>query len=342
DTATQGGPTAIPLQIEAVDSSSFADVAAWGSQDASQPLAVLLAQIARAPTTRGVPAIVDAVAWNALQLAPGARFYVSMQGVSQGVPIVAVAEVQHIPTVNDSLQTGGTNTYATPGGIIVDYTRFASLSRQLIGDPRAIAANYLWLRTSDDPAALQQVRQTLAASGPLQLSPLHDRRALLDQMQRDPYSVAINGILLLGVGVTLLLALVGALVASWLNARSRLTNFAVLRALGGAPRQIASVFAWEQGIIYAAAGGLGLLFGALLALTGVPGLVFTNPIAPGDTISDAEFYVIQRVLSPQVVWPGTLLVAAAAFLAICALALALMTRIVARPSIGQTLRLNED
>ncbi|HEY7358699.1 MAG TPA: FtsX-like permease family protein, partial [Ktedonobacterales bacterium] len=342
DTATQGGPTAIPLQIEAVDSNTFADVAAWGSQDASQPLAALLAQIERAPTTRGVPAIVDAVAWNALQLAPGARFYVSMQGVPQGVPIVAVAEVQHIPTVNDSLATSGTNSYATPGGIIVDYTRFASLSRQLIGDPHAISANYLWLRTSDDPAALQHIRQTLAASGPLQLSPLHDRRALLDQMQRDPYSVAINGILLLGVGLTLLLALVGALVASWLNARSRLTNFAVLRALGGAPRQIASVFAWEQGIIYAVAGGLGLIFGALLALTGVPGLVFTNPIAPGDTISDAEFYVIQRVLPPQVVWPGTLVAAAAAFLVICALALALMTRVVAKPSIGQTLRLNED
>ncbi|HEU5370635.1 MAG TPA: FtsX-like permease family protein, partial [Ktedonobacterales bacterium] len=220
--------------------------------------------------------------------------------------------------------------------------RFASLSRQLLSDPRAVAANYVWLRTRDDPAALQQIRQTLAASGPLQLSPLHDRRALLDQMQRDPYSVAINGILLLGVGVTLLLALVGALVASWLNARSRLTNFALLRALGGAPRQIASVFAWEQGIIYATAGGLGLLFGALLALTGVPGLVFTNPIAPGDTISDAEFYVMQRVLPPQVVWPGTLIAAAAAFLVICALALALMTRVVARPSIGQTLRLNED
>ncbi len=342
ETATQGGPTAIPLQIEAVDASTFADAAAWDSQDASQPLAALLAQIERAQTTQGVPAIVDAVAWNALQLAPGARFNISMQGVPQGVPIVAVAEVQHIPTVNDSLQTSGTHDYATPGGIIVDYNRFASLSRQLLSDPHAIAANYIWLRTGDDPAALKRIRQALTSGGPLQLSPLHDRRALLDQMQRDPYSVAINGILLLGVVITLLLALIGALVASWLNARSRLTNFAVLRALGGAPRQIASVFAWEQGIIYAVAGALGLLFGALLALTGVPGLVFTNPIAPGDTISDAEFYVMQRVLPPQVIWSGTLVIAAAAFLAICALALALMTRVVARPSISQTLRLNED
>jgi ABC-type antimicrobial peptide transport system permease subunit len=335
---------AIPLMVEAVDSHNFAQAAAWSNLDADQPLANLLAQINQPQATQGqmtVPAIVDAVAWNALHLAPGARFNIAVQGIPQGVPIIAVAEVQHIPGVNDSLATSGADTYVTPGGIIVDYQRFASLTQQLLNDPTAVAANHLWLRTSDAPAALAKVRQALT-EGTLHLLTLSDRRALIDLMQRDPLYVAMHGILLLGTITALLVALVGALVTSWLNARSRLTNFALLRALGSAPRQIASVFVWEQGIIYAVAGVLGLVFGGLLALTSVPGLVFANPIAPGNTISDAEFYVIQRVLPTQVIWPATLGLAVLVFCVICGLALALMMRVVSQPSISQTLRLNED
>ena len=344
-TAPVGGAGSVPLMLEAVDTHTFAQVATWGSQDASQPLAALLMQIDRSQAARGsnpaVPAIVDAVAWNALHLTPGARFSIDMQGLQGGVPLIASVEVQHIPTVNDSLATSGTDTYVTPGGIIVDYNAFAGVTRGLLHDPRAVAANYIWLRTSDDAAALKRLRLTFS-DGDLQLLALSDRRALIDQMQRDPFYVAINGILLLGTVTALLLALVGALVVSWLNARSRLTNFALLRALGSAPRQIASVFAWEQGIVYSVASILGLLFGALLVLTGVTGLVFTNPIAENSTISDGEFYVIQRVLPVQIVWPATLGFAVVAFLTIGGLALALMTRVVSRPSISQTLRLNED
>jgi ABC-type antimicrobial peptide transport system permease subunit len=343
-TTPAGNTRLLPLTLEAVDTHNFAQVATWGTQDATQPLSALLAQIEHAQIAQGVnavPALVDAVAWTALHLAPGAGFNISLPGVQTGVPLIAIAEVQHIPTVNDSLQTSGSAAYVTPGGIIVDYQRLAAVTTQLTRNPRIIAANYIWLHTSDDPTALKRVRLALT-EGDLQLLALNDRRALIDQMEHDPLSVAISGILLLGAITALLLALVGAVVASWLNARSRLTNFALLRALGSAPRQIASVFAWEQGMVYAIASLLGVLFGGLLVLTGVPGLVFANPIPPGSNISDAEFYVIQHVLPVQIVWPASLGIAVLAFCAICALVLGLMTRIVSRPSIGQTLRLNED
>ncbi len=345
ETVTAGSQTAIPLDLEGVDLRTFAQTAAWSSQDSSQPLAALLAQIERAEPAQGtpsaLPAIVDAVAWKALDLSPGTRFHIAVQGLPAGVPILAVAEAQHIPGVNDSLETSGTTNYTTPGGIIVDYSAFASLTRSLLRDPLAVPPNYLWLRSSDDPAALARVRQALSG-GALQLVSLTDRRALIALMQRDPFYVIIKGVLLLGVVITLLLALLAMLVASWLNARSRLTNFAVLRALGGAPGQIASVFAWEQGIVFGVSAALGVAFGALLAWTGVPNLVFTDPLAPGNLTSNAEFYVIQHVLPVQVVVPATLGLAAGAFLAISGLALALMTRLVSRPSISQTLRLNED
>jgi ABC-type antimicrobial peptide transport system permease subunit len=345
DTVSAGQATTIPIEIRAVDTSTFAQTATWTSEDASQPLASLLAQISSPDAFRqapnAVPAIVDAVAWKALQLSPGAQFNVAMQGLPNGVAFVAIAEVQHIPTVNDSLETSGTNQYTTPGGIIVDYERLAQVYGTLVGVPGALAANYLWLRTSSDQKTLAKVRAALGA-GQFQLENVLDRRALIDLMQQDPLYVAITGILLLGVSITLLLALVGALLVFWLSTSARLTNFAVLRALGGAPRQIASVLRWEQGLICGAALVLGSLFGALLVLSVVPGLVFTNPAPPGSVISDAEFAVMQHVLPVQIVLPPSLGGLLAVFIALCALVLLLMARAASAPRLSQTLRLNED
>ncbi len=345
DTVSAGGAMTVPMEIRAVDTRSFAQAATWTSDDARQPLASLLAQISSAGALRqarqAVPAIVDAVAWKALQLSPGAQFNVAMQGLPNGVAFVAIAEVQHIPTVNDSLETSGTNQYTTPGGIIVDYERLAQVYGTLVGDPSALAATYLWLRTSSDQTALSQVRAALSA-GQFQLDNVLDRRALIEMMQQDPLYVAINSILLLGVSITLLLALVGALLVSWLTTSARLTNFAVLRALGSVPRQIASVLRWEQGLVYGAASVLGITFGVLLVLSVVPGLVFTNPAPPGTVISEAEFSVIQHVLPVQIVLPPSLGAALAVLIALCTLALALMTRAAATLSLSQTLRLNED
>ncbi len=44
--------------------------------------------------------------------------------------------------------------------------------------------------------------------------------------------------------------MIGTLLSSWLNASNRLTNFAVLRALGMATRQVSAVLLWEQGFVY--------------------------------------------------------------------------------------------
>jgi ABC-type antimicrobial peptide transport system permease subunit len=184
------------------------------------------------------------------------------------------------------------------------------------------------------------VRATLSA-GPLQLSNLSDRRAMIEQMQQDPLYISLSGVLLLGTITTILLALVGSLLTSWLNARSRLTSFAVLRALGSTPRQIAGVLSWEQGIVYTVAIALGLIFGAALVLTLAPRLIFTTP-PTGSTIGSGEFYVIQHLLPIQIVVPSTLNIAFAILVIICTIALVMMARIVSKPSISMTLQLNED
>jgi hypothetical protein len=334
----------LPVEVLAVLPSSFAQTSLWTTQDSSEPLGAVLEQLDQAnypsdiPT---IPAVVDAVAWDRLHLAPGVPFFLDTQGLPDGIPFVAVAEVQHLPGVNDSLTTNGTGTYTTPGGVLADFGVYSLVYDAATHAPEPLRPNHVWLRTSDEPTALARVRTALE-SGPLRLETWQDRRALLEQMQQDPLYLALSGVLWLGTVTTLLPAVLGALLASWLTVRVRLTRFALLRALGSAPRQIASTLAWEQGIVFAVALLLGVGFGAVLVFTSVPGLLFANPGTPSNPISSDMLYVIQQVLPPPIVLSPTLLVGFAALVFICLLSIWMMARMVSRPSLTQTLRLNED
>ncbi|HEY7348072.1 MAG TPA: FtsX-like permease family protein [Ktedonobacterales bacterium] len=352
DGTVQESGQATSLQIRAVDTNTFAQTAIWTDQDSSQPLPTLLARIAVSEQGTGdtlvVPALVDAVAWNALQLTPGARFTLNITGSPVSMTFQAITEVQHIPTINDSLQTAGGQDYLTPGGILVDlhlYTQtFEQLSQR---DNQSDSAhlppsiNYIWLRTSDTTSALAAVREALTHS-PLSLEMVYDRRAMLAQMQRDPLFLALRGVLILGAGATLLLAFVVSLLFSSFYARRHLFSFAVLRALGSTPRQIASMLSWEQGIVYTVALALGAVCGVLLVVTVIPALVFTNPTMPGAAISSTEYYVIQHVLPVQIVLPLTLGLVMVVFAIIALLTVMLTTRMATKPSLIRTLRLNED
>jgi ABC-type antimicrobial peptide transport system permease subunit len=163
-------------------------------------------------------------------------------------------------------------------------------------------------------------------------------------LANEPLYLMLFGILLLGATTALLLALVGNLLASWLNARSRLANFAALRALGATPRQIAATLGWEQVIVYSAAMLLGVLFGWLLMVVVLPSLVFTSILPDQITgaVDSATFYAEQNTPPVQIVVPPALWIALGALVLLCVLALGMMVRVVSRPSIAQVLRLNED
>lgn len=330
-----GGASNIPLAIRGVDTRTFAQTAIWTGQDSSQSLQTLMSQLTQ--PLGGIPAIVDELAWNELHLTSGARFTLSVQ--DSALTFIAVAEVHHIPTVNDSLDAPGTGDYTPPGGILIDYQKLANAYQLITQEP--LPLNYVWLRTSDSPALLAKVRAALSA-GPLQVATLNDRRAMIADLQHDPLYINLSSVLVLGTLVTVLLAVVGNLIVSWLSASSRLINFMVLRALGSAPRQIARVLLWEQAMVYATAILLGLLLGAILIATIVPALIFVGAPNNGAALSSGEFYVIQHVLPVQLVFPASLGIIFAALIVICMVALLMMARVVSRPSIGQTLRLSED
>lgn len=341
-----GSIISLPIELRAVDASTYARTAIWTEQDSSQSITALMAQLsaqgASALSRLAVPAVVDAAAWNALKLSPNAHF--TLNFTDGPVNFIASAEVQHIPTVKDRDSSSANSGSVPNGGVLVDYPSIANVYEQVFKANSAnLPLNAVWLRTRGDAASLAIIRKTLSKSD-LQLSPLNDRRAIAESLYHEPLYLDLIGVLALGATVALLLALTGNLIASWLSARGRLANFAVLRALGAAPPQIAGTLIWEQCIIYATSILIGILFGVIFSVLVVPQLIFTSVGSGGNAegLTNNQFYVTQSVPPIQIVVPTSLFIALAVLIVICIIALGMMVHVVSQPSISQTLRLNED
>jgi ABC-type lipoprotein release transport system permease subunit len=320
--------------LTAVDADTFAQTAFWSSQDSSQSLpelmALLNARRSQAAQQGVVPAIVAASTWQMLGLTPGMTFRLT-NDLGEFDPTVyeAVAEVRHIPPTDDGTQ----------GALLVDY--------QSLVDGRAryqemTQPNYIWLRTSDSPALVNQVRAALGDPN-LALVGLVDRRALSRANALDPLAGSLLIILSMGVITALLLALLANLLLPLLSIQARQTRFAVLRALGATPGEITRLLAWELAICLGLALMLGILFGLLLVFTLVAPLVFTG-VLPGNIVdlSNVALYTLQQIIPVTIVFPSSLSLALVALLLLCGLAVGLMTRLAQRTVIAQALLVDDD
>lgn len=323
-----------PVQLRAVDASTFARTAYWSTQESSQSLADLMAQLTserpQAPEYDVVPAIVSRSAWQLLHLQSGATFQL-LDGSGQLDPVhyLALTEVEHVPPADDGVESG----------MLVD---FSTLATARLKSLEAMSLNYVWIRTGDSPLIVAHVRQELATL-PLELGSLADRRHMASLNTANPLSLNVLGILSLGVLAALLLALLANLLLPILNLHTRLTSFAVLRALGMPPGQIARLLIWEQGIVLGTALLLGLVFGLLLAFVAVPSLIFTGlPVTNADLVNASAVYLLQNLIPVQVVIPASLLLALLLLAFLCALALLLMLSLALKPLLGQILRVGED
>ncbi len=350
---TLGSYPVIPMQVLAVDASTFASTSIWSAQDSSQPPTSLMRKLidgrSRAINTLQVPCIVDAAAVQKLHLSPGATFLTVVNSEAYNpLSCVVVAEVQHIPGINNSASAGNSANDTSPIGVLIDYQTYYSVFSESSAKFGAFGGttppfNHVWIRTSDDPAAVAQVRAALQTKR-LRLDSLYDRRSLITELNNDPLYRNLTGFLTLGAITTLLLALLGDIVASWLSVRARQAQFVVFRALGAAPRQVVGILTWEQGIVHVTAIILGGLFGALLAITAVPALIFTNIPASGlfANFSNNDFFILQQVVPPAIVIPSSLTLILTGLVLLFALALITMLWVSLRPSLGRALRLNED
>ena len=235
---------------------------------------------------------------------------------------IALAQVNTLPRTYD------TSINPSNGiGMLVDYQSYANVYTKERGTP--LLPNELFLRTHSDATSLSSVRQAFPD--------LADRRLLTTANQENSVHLDIVGVLAIGVGAVLVLALIGTLLSSWLNAASRRTSFAVMRALGMAPRQIAAVLQWEQGFIYAIAFVAGIALGAMLTIFVAPTVALLDLAGPN---GGSNPYDIPSVLT-TIPYLQLLLVLGVTGI-ICLGALVLMARIVAHPSISMALRMNED
>jgi putative ABC transport system permease protein len=341
-TATEGGQD-YSVELLAADANTFAHTFIWTSQDSQQSIAPLMQRLvalrAQAKQTTNLPAIVDAAAVQTLHLLPNNEFEIS--DANGTVTCYMIAEVQRIPTVNDSAFATGTNGFSAAGGILVDFQSYAAVLQKATGT--VVTPNNVWVKSGSDAKSLASVRRELF-NGPMALNDVNDRRAIITNLSNDPLYLDLTGLLVIGTVIAILLAVAGNLIASWLSVRSRLTSFAVLRALGTAPGQLAGILTWEQSIIYVIALVLGVVFGVLLSALALPSLIFTNVAVSGfnGNISSGQYYILQTVPPIEVVVPPALWIIVAIIIAVCAVALVMMVRVAARPSISQTLRLNED
>ena len=339
--------------IKAVDAATFAHTAYWTAQDSQQSLSSLMAQLsayrARALANHIVPAIVDAATWDSLHLSTGKQFVLQLSVpdpstpqslTSTSISFIALARVQHIPTLSDS---SSSLDQASNGGILVDYQSCADGYAHASPIPQPLPISYIWLHTRDDATALASVRSTFTKKIAPGFS-FSDRRAIIATLQHDPISIDLGGILALGTFTPLVLAVIGSLLASWQSVRSRLLSFVLLRALGTTPRQLVSVLSWEQGTIYLLMLGLGILAGVLLSAMVLPILIVTS-IANADTVGStvSSGVSIQQILpSIRIVIPSTLGIVLALLLMVCLIVQGMMVRAIIRPSLGESLRLNTD
>lgn len=334
----------LPLELRAVDAASFGSTVIWPSQEAflqARPLLAQLVSLRQSPTINGVvPAIVDRTTFNKLSLQIGSPFTVRGNSAPGNIHYFVVGVVEHIPTVNDRIAPGNGKVPVVIGGILVDYQTYASsykIARELKGlVPPDI--NQVWLHTRDDAISLTSVRSTLKNTK-YHYTQLVDRRLLLATLQSDPLYLILDGVLIIGTVTALLLALIGDLLASWLNARAHLLSFVTLRALGTTSRQVMNMLTWEQAVVYIVGFLLGGGFGTLLATSVIPLLTFTDL---NSNLSNEQLFALQSALGTQLVVPPSFPLVLLILVSIYVIALTVMVRVVSQPALSQALRLNED
>jgi hypothetical protein len=323
--ATSDNVAGETIQIQAVDAATFANTALWPRQNPEASLSQLMDQLIdqrlMATEFHVVPAIVDNTTLQMFSLHPGMAFslyeHTQPNRPARAVRYVVLASVAHIP--------------GTSSGMLVDYQ---SLINYRIKNGLAILPiNHIWLRTSNDDAALKYVRKTLTTS--LRLDNLLDRRFLLSSLQTDPLATLAQSILSIGAATAFLLALFSNILAIRAGTTKRQVKRALLHALETEPGRVASLLIWEQASAYLMALLPGMLLGLLLAATFIPVLLNHLPL------HNAAANTSQQMLAAQVVVPLPLGIALGVCLLLIPLALMLLLRMLSRPAFTHVLRVTD-
>ena len=188
-----------------------------------------------------------------------------------------------------------------------------------------LAPNEWWLRAPDPVGLARTLRAAPYES--IEAISTPERTAAL---QTDPVALGILGALALGVAAAAAFAGIGFAVSTSVAARERLTEFAVLRALGLSPRQLAGWLSLENVILVAVSLVIGTGLGLLIAWVVLPFVTLTQagsaPL-PGLVIT--------------IPWGQVLLLESVALGAL-AVTVAILALVLRRVGLGSALRIGED
>jgi FtsX-like permease family protein len=339
-----GGTANLPLNLQAVDAFSFGQTVIWPSKADNQSMRPLLSQLVsfrKTSTTNDiVPSIVDQTFIKRSLFHVGSFFTMSVSSVfPASMQCVIIGVVDHIPT---------NNTLITPvvtGGVLIDYQTYLNAYKQELKKNKNLSEqlippvmNQIWLHTKTDDASVASVRTALD-NPKYSISHLVDRRLLLSTLQSDPLNLVLDGVLILGTTTAFLVALVGGVLASWLSARTRQMSYITLQALGATTRQTSYILMWEQAIVFFTGLLLGAGFGALLIVSVIPSLTFTDL---NSNLSNEQFFALQSLLSTQIIVPPGISLVLLTLVGIYILALIIMVRVVTGSVISKKLRLVEN
>ncbi|GAB2912223.1 hypothetical protein GCM10027203_09590 [Nonomuraea fastidiosa] len=211
------------------------------------------------PQPGPLPVVLTADLAASLKLAAGQEGRVSID--RRVLPVKVVGVVETMPTTTAGQQA-----------VLADWETMQTYELAMAQPPRP--ATEWWLATADGTAATAELK-----SHPEWDVTVLDQRALAASLQDDPLASGLQGALMLGFAAALVFAALGFLVNAAVAARERMSEFAVLRALGVSPRQVLGMLAMEQAFVV----GLSLLAGTGLAVVVgvlvVPHIVLTGQAA---------------------------------------------------------------
>jgi predicted lysophospholipase L1 biosynthesis ABC-type transport system permease subunit len=193
------------------------------------------------------------------------------------------------------------------------------------GNP-IIEVDETWLSASGEAGRVAEILR----SPPFEAIDLMSRSERFLALSTDPVALATIGALTLGFLAAAVFAAVGFAVSATVSARERITEFALLRALGLSPRLLGTWMTLEQGLLVVSSLGFGTLVGWLL----------TTAILPLITVTQTGTRPVPEV---AIVYPwDAVLILEVSLVAVLTVIVVTMTLLLRRLGLGSLLRLGEE
>ncbi|MGH2517125.1 MAG: FtsX-like permease family protein, partial [Ktedonobacterales bacterium] len=336
-TVDQGNAQADLLGIDPATWQQDAGNTSWRSDYASQPLDTLMAGMRAHVDTPQVAgsqvapiwAMVSDVFASEYSLKQGNTFALQLSETANYSTVFVVGAIVHeFPTMYPNRVQGSF--------LVVNINDlFAAIDADSVNvDTALFGPNEYWLRTTRNPAQEAALLKALGPDSNLDVKDVTTLNQVLSQNEANPVGSGMRGLLIVGAITAAVLAVLGSIIQSLLATRRRATQFAVLRTVGMAGRQLTGLLLGEQIVVYVFGLLGGTLLGLLLVNATLPFLEFSDTTIDPTKLGVPPYEVIFNVQSTAIFY--------AALLVAFVVALAIAARYATTIGLGKALRLGED